>query len=91
MPDPAVSYEAGIAASEEGDFAAAADRFSEAAQLGHPQAQVRLAQLYESGKGVARSDAEAARLYQLAAEQGHPVAQDRLGDFYSRGQSVPED
>ena len=91
LPDPGESYEAGVVASDQGDFATAAERFLDAAAQGHPQAQTQLALLYETGRGVARDDTEAARLYQLAAEQGVAQAQDRLGDFYSKGQGVPED
>ena len=43
------------------------------------------------GRGVARDDAEAARLYRLAADQGVVHAQFSLGYMYERGHGVPRD
>ena len=46
-----------------------------AAEMGFAKAQHNLAVMYEKGRGVAQSDAEAARWFLKAAEQGHARAQ----------------
>lgn len=57
----------------------------------YPEAQFNLAQLYGSGRGGRKDDAEAARLYRLAAEQGNVGAQVNLGVMLQAGQGVPQD
>ena len=39
-------------------------------------------------QGVAKDNAEAARLYRLAADQGHAVAHFNLGAMFEKGQGV---
>jgi len=53
--------------------------------------EVRLAQDYESGKGVARDLAQAAYWYRKAADHGDPDAQNQLGYFYYWGTGVERD
>ena len=48
------------------------------ASRGHAEAQIKLGDLYASGKGVDRNMCEAAALYQQAAEQGFVEARSRL-------------
>jgi TPR repeat protein len=62
-----------------------------AAERGDAQAQIKLAAMYEEGRGVAKDLAEAARWYRLAAEQGHAKAQNILGVLYAEGQGVARD
>ena len=47
--------------------------------------------MYESGRGVAQDQAEAAKWYRLAADQGFAYAQNALGMMYSNGQGVQQD
>ena len=63
----------------------------EVAELGLPEAQHRLGQLYAVGDGVPRSAAEAAKWQFLAATQGHSGAQLALAWAYGQGAGVPRD
>ena len=51
----------------------------EKAKAGDPVAQFRVANAYDSGRGVPRDGKEAMRWYTAAAEQGHAPAEFRLG------------
>ena len=58
------------------------------ADIGDAEAQYTLGFMYESGKGVAESDVEAAKWYHKAATQDVTEAQFRLGQLYYTGQVV---
>jgi TPR repeat protein len=47
--------------------------------------------MFDTGRGVAQDDAEAARWYRLAAEQGHAGAQFNLGIMFANGRGVGQD
>ena len=53
----------------------AAGLYRKAAEHGLVTAQLELAHLYLSGKGVQRDYFEAARWFRLAAEQGNPIGE----------------
>jgi hypothetical protein len=55
-----------------------------------PIAQLSLGGCYVDGSGVARDEAEAARLFRLAADQGLPIAQYNLGVCYENGGGVAQ-
>lgn len=60
--------------------------------LGHPQAQLYLAQLYDLGEaGVPQNPAEARRLVTLAAQSGDVHAMHNLGVYYFRGEGGAQD
>ena len=61
-----------------------------AAQQGHAAAQYALGLMYDRGKGVKQSDAEAVRWYQLSAQQGYAEAQTNLGAMYAAGRGVSQ-
>ena len=46
--------------------------FQRAAEHGHREAQIRLAELYERGEGISRDYVQAARMYAMGAEQVTP-------------------
>jgi uncharacterized protein len=70
-----------------GDHTAAARLALQAAQMGNPLAQARLATMYAHGDGV-RADAGAAlRWMQSAAAQHEPSAEHELGYVYEYGHS----
>lgn len=56
-----------------------------AAQKGDPAAQFKLAYMYESGKGTAKSIQQAFRWYQKSAQQGYSNAQFTLAQLYEEG------
>ena len=47
--------------------------------------------MYEGGRGVGQSDAEACRLFRLAADQDNALAQLNLGTMYGEGRGVEQD
>ncbi len=46
--------------------------------------------MYETGRGVAKNDAEAMKWYRLSAQQGSVDAQLKLGFLYGLGIGVPK-
>lgn len=85
------AYEAGLAAALDGDFAAAFQAFSAAAEAGLDLAQYNLGILYFTGRGVARDPAQAFRWTEAAALQGHLAAQANLASLYLEGDGVERD
>src|SRR5262245_55982400 len=79
------------ALSGQPDGAPAADVFAlrKRASTGDSAAQFRLGEMYDSGRGVAQSHAEAVRWLRAAATQGHVEAQAKLGEMYLSGRSGP--
>jgi hypothetical protein len=63
----------------------------ERAEAGDADAQLQLGHLYESGEGVPKDYAEAAKWYRKAAEQGNAEPQLYLGCSYATGRGVPKD
>ena len=74
-----------------GDYQAAMFLWRPMADIGDAAATYGLATMYAEGKGVARNDAEAAKLFRKAARLGHAKAQVVLGNMYYRGVSVARD
>jgi len=64
---------------EQQELQTVVDGWRAAAAQGHVQAQYYLGFMLAKGRGVAQSDAEAARWYRKAADQGHAHAQHDLG------------
>ena len=87
----AQDFNAGLAAYDAGDYAAALQEFLPLAEQGNASAQHNLALMYRHGRGVAQDDAEAVRWYRLAAEQGNAKSQNSLGVMYDSGRGVPQD
>jgi TPR repeat protein len=59
------------------------------AEAGQPDAMVRLADMYENGRQVARDVNKAFALYQRAAATGHPAGMGGLGAMYLNGWGTP--
>ena len=62
-----------------------------AAEQGLATAQLNLGNMYNTGMGVLKDDAEAVRWYRLAAEQGEATAQFNLGIMCANGEGVLKD
>ncbi len=62
-----------------------------AAAQGQAVGQTNLGVMYMNGQGVAKDDAEAARLYRLAAAQGNAAGQNNLGWMFGNGLGVAKD
>ena len=89
--DVDAAYNAGIAAYNAKDYAAALRQFRIAADGGHASAQSFLGWLYQNAQGVAQDYAEAMRWYRKAADQGVAFAQWNVGMLYVNGWGVPSD
>ena len=61
------------------------------AERGDPVAQFALGAIYEDGRGIERSDADAASWYRRAAGRGHAEAQYNLAVMNADGRGVPAD
>lgn len=59
------------------------------AETGDMEAQYRLAELYETGRGIPKDFEAAARWYRSAANQGDSNAMHRLGSLRYRGKGFP--
>ncbi len=80
--------DAGDTAYRRGDYETAAREWHALADKGDAASQNKLAQSYESGKGVSKNDIEAAKWYGKAAAQGIASAQSNLADMYKEGRGV---
>jgi len=67
------------------------DKIAALAKQGYAPAQDELGMLYQTGKGVPQSNAEAIRLYRLAAAQGNRSAQANLAYMYENGLGLKKD
>ena len=67
----------------------AAKWYWQSAKNGNADAQLALAELYETGIGVPQSNQEKLHWYKEAAKQGHTKAQTALANFYMEGKIIP--
>ena len=74
-----------------GDHAGGAAILTNAAKMGNPMAQLRLAMLYGKGDGVPHDLKSAIYWYSAAARSGEPAAQAELATYYEEGDVIPED
>jgi TPR repeat protein len=84
-------FQAGLAAYERKDFAAALKEWQPLADKGDASAQYNLGLMYAKGEGVGQDFKRAAEWYEKAAQQGVAAAQYNLGVIYTHGQGVPKD
>lgn len=82
----AASYEDGEAAYKKGQVKAAVAIWEELAEEGDLASQLKLAKMYDIGRGVKINKEASFKLYSQAAEQGSLEAQLKLGMFYMDGQ-----
>ena len=76
---------AGVAAWQQGDYAAAVAEWREPAAQGDPDAQFNMGQAYRLGRGVEQNTRQAEVYYGKAAAQGHLKAADNLGLLLFQG------
>lgn len=84
----AADYEHGNGVPQDGPRAA--QLYCKAARLGDPESQFSLGWMYANGRGVARSDADAAFFFHAAAEQGYEQAVNMLRVVGGPPNQVPE-
>ena len=85
-------FDAGRAAFDKGDYAAAFKAWEPLAKAGDGRAQLGVATLYESGQGVPAADVSLAlKWYRAAAERGVAGARNNLGVLLATGRGAPID
>ncbi|MDC1407149.1 sel1 repeat family protein [Candidatus Puniceispirillum sp.] len=84
-------FEAGFAAAQKGDYAAALREWTPIAEQGLAAAQSNLGVMYFEGQGVLQDYKTALKWYALAANQGNAPAQYGLGQLYHNGRGVIQD
>jgi hypothetical protein len=91
-PDPTLQAREGRYCQELGQSFLGTARYSRAleeclklANKGDSEAAFAVGSAYEFGRGVVRSDKNAARWYLVAGQQNHPLAQAQLGQLYAVG------
>lgn len=87
----AQDLDAGLAAYEKHDYAAAMKEWRPLAESGNARAQFLVALLYYDGKGVPQDYAEAAKWFEQSADRAYTRAQYNLGEMYATGQGVKRD
>jgi TPR repeat protein len=66
------------------------EHLEQSANEGNADAQDRLGNLYDEGKGITKDYAKAAYWFQKAADQGNADAQDMLAGLYQNGDGVDQ-
>lgn len=83
--DYSPAYNAGLMASEAGDYDTAVSKWQPLADQGDAAAQFNLALMYHRGLGVAHDEASAVSWYQKSAANGYSRAQEFLAVAYREG------
>lgn len=79
------AYNAGLLASEAGNYEVAVNSWQPLAKQGDGAAQFNLALMYHRGLGVLADEAMAVEWYQKSASNGYPKAQEFLAAAYREG------
>jgi S1-C subfamily serine protease len=80
----------GVDALKRKDYKTAYKLWLPLAEQGNAEAQHRLGNLYDDGKGVPKNYKEAIKWFRLSAQQGNTGAQYQLGMTYYHGKGVPQ-
>ena len=85
LDEQEMALTSGIAAFESKRVSRALQLLTPHAQIGNPDAQHRLAVMYQNGLGLVRNEASAYRWMKCAADQDHGLALHALGYMYLDG------
>lgn len=85
------SYDEGLAAYTEGNYAQAVQYFQSAAAAGDAGAQHMLMRMYQDGKGVSQDADQSFKWSKQAAERGMVQAQFTLAENYRYGRGTKQD
>ena len=91
LADETSAYNAGVAAFEAGEFAAAYAAWLPLAQSGDVDAQRNLGLLHQTGRGVPLDLGAAFYWYRLAAEAGNAPSANSVAMMYLAGDGLPSD
>lgn len=84
-------FEAGVAASDRGDYQTAMRELLPLAEAGDERAQIVVAEFFLNGRGIPSDAHQAAQWYLRAAQQGNAVAAAMMGMLYELGNGVAKD
>jgi TPR repeat protein len=85
--EPNADLQEGISAFHNGDLVTAMEKFELAADAGSPEAQARLAWIYDQSE----ENEIAVELYRRSAEQSFADGEFGLGEMYAKGEGVEQD
>ena len=85
--EPNADLQAGISAFHNGDLVTAMEKYQLAADAGSPEAQARLAWIYDQSE----ENEVAVELYRRSAEQSFADGEFGLGEMYAKGEGVEQD
>jgi len=86
-----IDLASGMAAFEEKNFSKAKQMLSPLAEAGNPEAQHRMAIMFQNGLGLVKSDELAFKWMQASAGLNYPLALHGLGFMYLHGECVDKD
>lgn len=75
-------YQLGEEAKQKGEFITTLVHYSNAAELGHTEAQYQLAMAFKEGLGIHQNLEEAYKWFEKASEAGHKNALFEVGSYY---------
>ncbi len=81
----------GLKALEDKHFTRAVQLLSPLAEKGVPEAQHRMAVMYQNGLGIHRNETAAALWMKLSADQDYELAWHGMGFMYMEGEGVDKD
>lgn len=84
-------YILGEDAYKQGDYQKAFPLISTAANAGHVKAQLRLGEMYVTGKGTPRNEQKGFLWFTKAVEQSYELAHSNLGGVFGQATIVPQD
>jgi len=87
----AADFDAGLAAYQRGDYAAALQEWRPLAEQGHAAAAFNMGLLYYEGQGVPQDYTQAVAWFTKAANQDYLKAEYDLGAMYGIGKGVKRD
>ena len=85
VTEPKLTLDKALLAYSRDDYDIAMALYRPLAEQGNAEAQFRIGDMYEAGKGLPKNYHTALEWYRKAALQGHDGAQNSLGIMYSRG------
>ncbi len=84
--DPEVDLQEGLTAFHDGDLVTAMAKYQSAADAGSPEAQAKLAWIYDQSE----QNDSAVELYRKSAEQAYADGEFGLGEMYAKGEGVEQ-
>ena len=85
-----MDLKSGLKSLEDKHYKRATQLLSQLAEKGVPEAQHRMAVMYQNGLGIHRNETAAALWMKLSADQGYELAWHGMGFMYMEGEGVEQ-